>query len=87
MLYAKISHALLIISRVAENGDIDTLKAFIKCNFHPQNHIAVLAAFHGRKRLLEYLIETVGVDKDTRDLYERTPLLRAIEGGRGDVVK
>ena len=73
-------------SRVAENGDMATLKAFIDAGIRPKETFAVLTSFHGRRRLLEYVLDERICPIDALDQYRRTPLMRAIEGNRVEIV-
>ena len=63
------------------------MNAFMSCGIQLDSNFPVLAAFNGRKRLLEHLLDIVGVDVNSNDIYKRTPLLRAIEGAHFDVVQ
>ena len=73
--------------RVAENGDIETFTAFRECGVHPQPDFGPIAAFNGRLRLIQHCIERRIINIDTKDIYDRTPLLRAIEAGHYGLVK
>ena len=73
--------------RCAENGDIDTLIALLKCGLTPPNSYPVLTSFAGRKPCLEYCLEQLKMNVDCKDMYERTPLHRSVEGGKYDIAK
>ena len=73
--------------RVAENGDVKTLKAFLDCSITPKPNFIVLAAYNGRNPLLQYCITELRMSKDSSDMYDRTPLLRAVEAGRENIVE
>ena len=63
------------------------MKAFLLCGIQLNANFAVLADFNGRKILLEHLLDIERVDVNTKDIYDRTPLLRAIEGARFAIVQ
>ena len=48
-------------------------------------YIVVVVA--GRKLLLDYCFNKMKMDVNSRDMYKRTPLLRAIEGNRLEIVR
>lgn len=73
--------------RFAENGDVETLKAFIDCKIQIAPSVPVLAAYAGRKNLLQYALEQHKMCVNSVDIYQRSSLHRAIEGGRIDIVK
>ena len=77
----------IFFNRVAENGDIKTMQAFLSCGLVLDSNFAVLAAFNGRKPLVEHVLNNEQISIETTDIYKRTPLLRAIEGKRFDIVQ
>ena len=77
----------LFSHRCAENGDIDTLVALMNCGHTPPNSFPVVTAFAGRKPCLEYCIDSLKMAVDSKDMYDRTPLHRAVEGSKYDIAK
>lgn len=73
--------------RFAENGDVDMCKAFIANGLTIAQTVPVLASYAGRKNLLVFVIDEHKMSIDSIDVYSRTALHRAIEGGRVDIVK
>ena len=74
-------------SRVAENGHIDSLKAFMKCGIKPKESNIVLAAFMGREAYVVHLLDEVRIPIDSLDMYSRTALHRACEGTKVQLFK
>lgn len=81
-LYSKSS-----FDRVAENGDIQTLKELMKAGHRPQPNFLVNAAYSGRQKCVEYCVEEEAMDVDGTDAYGRTPLHRATENKKDGIVK
>ena len=83
----QVSNRPMRFFRVAENGDVKTLKAFLACSIQPKENFIVLAAYNGRSLLLQYCVTELKMSKDSSDMYDRTPLLRAVEAGRENIVE
>ena len=77
----------MLCVRVGENGDVDTAKAFERCGIKLPVTVLVLAAYHGRKKMVEYCITELRMDVDARDQYDRTAMHRAVQGGHLDIVE
>ena len=72
---------------MAENGDIEALQKFLDAKIKPNEGFMVQAAYHGRKLLLQYILDSKLLPIDSKDQYQRTALMRAVDGNRCEIVK
>ena len=78
---------ILFLFRVAENGDIETLKALMSCSVDPKSNVASLAALADRSPYIVYLLDVMKMNVDSVDMYDRTALHRSLEGGHIGLAK
>ena len=75
------------LERVAENGDVESMKELLACGVHLTSCILPFAAANGRLLLIKYILEDSAryVDVDSRDNTGRSALMKACETGRMDI--
>lgn len=78
---------LCVVSRTAENGDVESLRKLIEGRVHVTASCLGMSAFSGRLPYLRHLVENLGMDIDAVDQYGRTAILRAVEGSQIDVFR
>lgn len=77
------------LDRVAENGDIEFLRALRRCGVQVTSLSSMLAtaAFHERKPFVEHCIKDLKISVNSSDRYQRTGLMRAIEVSNLDIIR
>ena len=85
--YIEDVNAKSAYDRCAENGDEKTLRQFIKAGKKPKDSFLVLTCFNGRQQCAQYCINNLKMNVNGTDTYNRTPILRACEGNRIDLVR
>lgn len=97
MLFQKLQMDILIndingqnvLMKVAETGNVNTLKALIKCGVRKEllDQTLPIAGHNGRLDYIQTIIEEYGADPHSKDENSRTAILNAASQGKLKVLK